>query len=149
MFMTPEHRAKIAAALKGNTHGFQPGNTLGARSSFHFQLRHGHARKGLRSPTYRSWWGMIQRCRNPRRPQYLRYGGRGIMVCERWRVFEHFLADMGERPLGTSIDRIDVHGHYEPGNCQWATPTEQARNRRRPEWRHRDGHRAQGGLGKW
>ena len=80
--------------------------------------------------TYRSWCDMIQRCTNPRRDNYERYGGRGITVCERWMTFANFLADMGERPDGTSIDRIDNYRGYEPGNCRWATAIEQAQNKR-------------------
>lgn len=82
------------------------------------------------SRAYTSWRGMIDRCTNPNMASWKDYGGRGITVCERWRTFEHFYADMGDPPGGMTLDRIDVDGNYEPSNCRWATTAVQSRNRR-------------------
>ena len=93
---------------------------------------HGHrSLNGGKSPTYYSWSKMRERCLNPNHVHYDDYGGRGITVCKRWGSFPAFLADMGERPEGTSLDRIDVSRGYSPDNCRWATPEIQARNKRR------------------
>ena len=93
-------------------------------------LTHGHVVNGKPSRTYRVWQGMIQRCTNRNTPAWSYYGGRGISVCEQWRSFIGFLADMGEAPEGMTLDRIDTDGNYESANCRWATHAEQMRNRR-------------------
>jgi hypothetical protein len=93
--------------------------------------RHGHARGNTTTPEYQSWASLIERCGNPKRPHWKHYGGRGITVCDRWRSFEAFLADMGPRPSTQhSLDRINNDGPYAPGNVRWATRTEQMRNTR-------------------
>ena len=95
--------------------------------------KHGHTSwHGPRTPTYRCWRAMLGRCYRVNDSGFKYYGGRGISVCERWRDFRNFLADMGERPtLAHSIDRIDNNGNYEPGNCRWATALQQGRNSRK------------------
>lgn len=91
-------------------------------------IKHGNLVGRKKSATYHSWQSMKTRCENPHAANYPRYGGKGISYCERWAVFANFLEDMGVRPDGTSLDRIDSNGNYEPGNCRWATYKIQARN---------------------
>lgn len=90
---------------------------------------HGHTRGKKFSPTYMSYVAMRQRCLNPNAEKFPRYGGRGIKICDRWTAsFENFLADMGERPEGTTLDRRDNDGNYSKDNCRWSTPKVQANN---------------------
>lgn len=84
-----------------------------------------------RSRTYSSWQNMKNRCRNPGANDFEHYGGRGIGYCERWEEFEHFYNDMGTRPVGTTLDRIEVDGDYELGNCRWANNETQSSNKRK------------------
>lgn len=91
---------------------------------------HGQS-SGKRTRAYNSWAAMITRCENPNNRDWKLYGGRGVKVCESWRVsFEAFFADMGNPLTGLSLDRIDPYGNYEPGNCRWATAKEQRNNQR-------------------
>lgn len=102
---------------------------------------HGQARKGKQTKAYKIWSGMIARCTIPSATGYERYGGAGVAVCDSWRDFGVFLADMGDPPLGMSIDRIDGSKGYEPGNCRWATRQEQNENRSSVRWIDHDGKR--------
>src|SRR5580704_16490301 len=97
-------------------------------------VTHGYLRNGVIPPTYYSWANMKRRCvYDPNVEWFKDYAGRGIRVCERWKGpsgFVNFIADLGLRPEGMTLDRIDVDGNYEPGNCRWATPTIQNENQR-------------------
>lgn len=102
----------------------------GARLS-KMETTHGHTKGKTMSPTFQSWRGMRERCLNPKHGAWPYYGGRGITFCERWKKFENFLSDMGDRPEGMTLDRRDTDGNYEPGNCRWADRATQTSNRRK------------------
>ena len=136
------------AGVSGRRHYLTCECECGVKGSFCLaNLRSGHSRScgclsrevavtsntthGLTNHSlYRVWAGMKSRCTDKQHPKYANYGGRGITVCDRWASFPAFLEDMGERPEGTSIDRVDNNGDYEPSNYRWATGEQQARNKR-------------------
>lgn len=96
---------------------------------------HGHTANSKHSPEYTTWAGMHNRCSNPAQRFYPRYGGRGIFVCDRWKDFKNFLADMGYKPFpAAQLERKDNDGPYSPDNCVWATPKQQCRNRTNTVW---------------
>lgn len=114
--LSADRKAKISESMKGKENN----------------LSHGHCKNRKPSPTYSSWLSMRSRCKLTNRENSDRYSKRGVTVSARWDSFELFLQDMGERPDGTTLDRWpDKNGNYEPGNCRWATPNQQARNTRR------------------
>lgn len=98
---------------------------------------HGHTRDRKQSPEYSSWRGMLERCEDPNSIGYHRYGGRGITVCERWHKFENFLADMGLRGQGLTLDRENTDRNYEPGNCKWSDWPTQCKGRRPKSAEHK------------
>lgn len=103
--------------------------------------KHGQAQRGKKSRLYKIWLGMVSRCTIPSATGFGRYGGAGISVCERWRVFEYFAADMGEPLPEYSLDRIDSTGSYEPSNCRWSSRQTQNENRRSVRWIEFEGKR--------
>lgn len=119
--VSAEARVKIGAAAKGRAVSDEHKAAIGNASRK-------HGMHGTR--TYRSWDAMKQRCTNPKNSRWDDYGGRGVAVCSRWLDFANFLADMGVRPSGATLDRIG-DGNYEPGKVKWSTDSEQQKNRPR------------------
>ena len=96
------------------------------RGKFSSQWKHGMCG----TPTYNTWVSMLNRCLRPRCKDYARWGAQGIRVCDRWLEFSNFFADMGQKPVGMTLDRINGAKVYGPGNCKWSTPKEQSANRK-------------------
>lgn len=128
-----ERVVAAGALLRGDTKSCGCLRSDRSRERASQRVTHGHCKNGVETPTYRSWHSMKNRCTNPKTCNWKEYGGRGITVCERWqgeRGFQNFLADLGERPEGQTLERLNVNGNYQPSNCCWATYSEQRRNQR-------------------
>jgi hypothetical protein len=129
-------RCKCGKELVVRGQELRNGNVKSCGCYSHSLMVLNNIRKGVthgdkKHPLYAIWWGMIRRCEYPGAPNYRLYGARGIRVCDAWKNMSRFIEDLGERPgKEYTLDRIDVNGHYEPGNVRWATASQQARNRR-------------------
>lgn len=129
-------KCECGKIIKANGSNLIKGNTLSCGCLKLEKIKeatttHGHSKNGHTSPEYNTWANMFSRTQNPKNTSFMDYGGRGITLCERWLKFENFLADMGEKPgKNYSIDRIENDLGYYKENCRWATPQEQADNKR-------------------
>lgn len=119
------------AILEVSASNLRTGNSASCGCSRSAAKKHGHAARGARTREHHSWAGMKQRCYDSNHRYYANYGGRGIRVCAEWvNSFSQFLADMGPRPAGCTLDRVDNNGAYSKGNCRWATAAQQRANQR-------------------
>lgn len=124
------HNSRVAHPMTGQHHSAE---TKAKLASYTGEQASSYVHGWSKTPTYVSWRSMIGRCYHPGNASYPAYGGRGITVCDRWLTFENFLEDMGERPsLDHSIDRREVNGNYDAGNCRWLTRAEQNARRKDP-----------------
>lgn len=138
--VTGRHKKSLCVCVCGTTKSYYVSNLTGGKSTSCGcksaetldKIRIGATKHGMsRTKTYKAWASMKGRCLNSYYANYSDYGGRGIIVCERWlESFENFYADMGHSSVNTSLDRIDNDGNYEPSNCKWSTDTEQQNNKR-------------------
>lgn len=130
LFDVGERPEGMMLTLKNDSLGYVKGNTVWVHERDKMKVKEGYM-PSVSHPLYTVWRSMICRCLHTYNPHYKNYGGRGISICQRWLdSFHDFVSDMGERPPGTSIERINNDGNYEPSNCKWATKKEQQSNRR-------------------